>query len=815
MSTAAIAPVFIHASVKRRKNTWYSVKDGNWTDPTVWESNASKRWSYPGQNIPSPIFPQVGDDVYINHSITANKIVVVNNLYIAGTLKFATNIQITVNGDLQASGSVDMTGLNSWLTLYGVNNSINNFTPGTSGTVEYRRIGTQPIMPFNYYHLQLQAGGIKYLQRNCTISGNLTMGSQQNALARGIVFDLDAYDLSVLGTSQIGPSNIEQWTNTIKKGSFGNILFVGSVLIGNCGNNAAANCIDFTVGNPLVEFRGGLTWSNGTSNMVKSGTGQWSFTNTQSIGTGSTYMITIDAPCVVVGAANVTIEAGANAAGVVLNNTFDATTPGYGLINKGLVYFNTSTSLSSFAVGQFDRTTYSTNIVGYTGNYTANIPYTSFQGLYIAGTGLKSLSGNTSCGTTFQLASTTTDGFDAGVYNLSVTGASTITSGTFYKTGAGSLLFGGLLTLSNAISNVGFSLSGNPSVEFQGGITFAGTVPAAVTFNMGTTQWKFTTNSQTIRSSANGTLNFNQPLLISGPISLTFENFYVYNILNSVNGDNAASTLIAKGGYIVFQSAAVATAAMSTGVFDRNTTWQTGCIVYNWNGNYTLPYSSYGSVMVCGTGTKSFSGTVGGNLSVGGGQVGLPSASMTLTGATTVIGVLYASALATGGNTIEVRGGIGGYTNINGGGQLLLTTNNQNIGNVGQPCVFGTDMLISGAITITLVTGGSLTTTNAINGNNAASTFSNSGTITYNNAGRPMLTGVLQTNAAANTWIYGLLGNQDILGGPSTGAKQIYRTLTLNGSGVKTLQGYVSVINTYTLTGPATLANNGYTLTNP
>ncbi len=63
LGISTIPTPYIHSSVKRRKNTWYSVKDGNWTDRTVWISNQIKRYDYPGQNIPSPVFPQVGDDV--------------------------------------------------------------------------------------------------------------------------------------------------------------------------------------------------------------------------------------------------------------------------------------------------------------------------------------------------------------------------------------------------------------------------------------------------------------------------------------------------------------------------------------------------------------------------------------------------------------------------------------------------------------------------------------------------------------------------------------------------------------------------------
>ena len=107
--------------------------------------------------------------------------------------------------------------------------------------------------------------------------------------------------------------------------------------------------------------------------------------------------------------------------------------------------------------------------------------------------------------------------------------------------------------------------------------------------------------------------------------------------------------------------------------------------------------------------------------------------------------------------------------------------------------------------------------TGLLDGSDAVSTFrmgTGTPTVSYRNATQPMATGVLDTSTNANTWIYGL-NNQDIKGSPTISPKQVYRNLTLNGTGVKTLQGYCSVLNTYTLTAPASLNLNGYTLTNP
>lgn len=200
-------------------------------------------------------------------------------------------------------------------------------------------------------------------------------------------------------------------------------------------------------------------------------------------------------------------------------------------------------------------------------------------------------------------------------------------------------------------------------------------------------------------------------------------------------------------------------------------------------------------------------------------------------GACTFAGGFY----CTQSPTIEFQNGVtlgyGNYANWNtpyqlgsaamsylGTGQLKFTTNNQTIfGSYGTYYLDNTILIDNNIVlTTTFSTSATLILKNVINGGNASSTLlqSASSIINYQSATQPMITGILDTSTNLNTWIYGL-NNQDIKGGPTTLAKQVYRNLTLNGTGVKTLQGYVSVQNTYTLTSPATLALNGYTLTNP
>ncbi len=74
-----------------------------------------------------------------------------------------------------------------------------------------------------------------------------------------------------------------------------------------------------------------------------------------------------------------------------------------------------------------------------------------------------------------------------------------------------------------------------------------------------------------------------------------------------------------------------------------------------------------------------------------------------------------------------------------------------------------------------------------------------------------MLVGILQCDAAANTFKYNRAGNQDVLGGT-------YRTLEFGGSGVKTLLGDVFVNVTaggsWSITGTASINYNGFSITN-
>lgn len=144
-----------------------------------------------------------------------------------------------------------------------------------------------------------------------------------------------------------------------------------------------------------------------------------------------------------------------------------------------------------------------------------------------------------------------------------------------------------------------------------------------------------------------------------------------------------------------------------------------------------------------------------------------------------------------GNNPVNFRGGIahGGATFNNGTGTVTFTTAGQTISG-GSAMTFGGDVTITGAIVINRTNTNTITIAGTLNGSAGGSTWTNAaGVLNYadtSSTQRPMLTGVLNANTAANTVRYGAAGAQDI-------DSNTYRTLELSGSGAKTAVGAITV----------------------
>ena len=837
----------------QQREVFYSVKDGEWRDPTIWQTASGRVGLFPGQY----------DDVYIKNVVQIGNTPYVgeyfcNNLYISGTFNFWNRI-LNVYGNFKNVGTVNSglgTGFFSTLKMYGIENILGTINQNNWTNITYTRNGNQNIVPFNYYRLSIDGLGTKYLTSNTIVSESLYLNAIGNIpYINGLVqtnsnnfpgLECAGYELDVFGITFIG-----QW-NIFKQSGSGSLTFRGQIQMG-FGNQYSGGMLLY--GNPNVECRNGLFFSYdsglgyGINGRFYSGTGTWRFTtNNQFISTNvsSDTILTFDAPISI--APGITLshhnQYNANGTMMYLNNTINGESSTSKFENRGNVVFQTAASVPSMTTGIFDFTTY-TNTITYGGNYTATIPsyFTTFHNLTISGTGTKSLGVNTTLNGNLNVTNGT---IDFATYDITINGTSTINinPGKIMKSGSGNVTFVGLLTIGTTGNNGGtldFS-GGNPNVEFRNGYT--GDYSNAVTFKTGTGTWRFTTNNQRMgRSSGGGVWNYDCPILIENiTLQVRTDNTTqgaIHVFKNSVNGTTAGSSLI-NYSTIEFQGP---TTFMTTGTFDFTTNVNT--IQYSTTTSFSIPLGSFWSLSIVNVGVKTLTQntTILGNLSVGNSIINFSNFDVEVYGTTSAnYGTLQKTGAGnvifrglvdlldngmlnfSGGNpNVEFRNGMNIYYNTNtfltGTGTWSFTTNNQSINgqNIG-----GTNYQFNCTISIVNInlTLNSNNRTyifiNAINGTTSTSSLimATSSISNYQSSTQPMITGILDTSTNLNTWIYGS-GNQDIKGGPTTGAKQVYRNLTLNGGGVKTLQGYVSVQNTYTLTSPATLNNNGFTLTNP
>lgn len=825
----------------QQREIFYSIKNGNWNDLTIWQTASGRVGKFPTAN----------DDVYIRNVVTLTGVANItvnyfcNNLFISGTLGYTSiggnnTINLYVNGNIRSLGIIDLriSSVSAILTLLGTDNYILNLVTNSTGTVTYGRFGDQDILDLPYSNLTITGTGVKKPTNHLLVSNTLSIGNF--SLGLGGIIDLWWWDLTVLGNTNISVVG----TNSIRKSYFGNILFVGDVNF----TNQNFGC-DFSVGNPNIEFRGGFRIGNSNPNFgaIRTGTGIWSFTtNNQTINANNAnFPQTLDCTMIIGSGVTLTNNGGFNLTSTI-NGTDGTSRLVQGVGVSGIapfLNFATLASVPSMTIGTFDFTT-NANTIQYFGNYSATIPsyFTIFRSLTIAGTGTKTLGVNTTINTGLNVTLNGT--FDLGIYNIDVIGATTIDTANLIKTGSGNVLFRGSLILSNSRTpKLNFS-GGNPTVELRGGISYGN---GADPINSGTGQWSFTTSNQEIRhiSGLGPTVTLNCPILIASGITVTaistFPFTSILQLNNSTNGADASSRLTSSNNNIYITNASFPQ-PMTTGVFDITT--NANVLGYAFNGNYTIPYTAFSNLHVVATGTKSLSGNttlsaglfisslgvlecLTYNLTViGGASTAGSTSTLSKNGAgSIVLGGLSANINFSGNPTVEIKGNMSvGNQNVfnTGTGQWTFSTINSSItnvvGNLYTP-TFNCPILVSG-ITLTIASNFIPQTfifTGLLDGSDVASTFrmgTGTPTVNYRNATQPMATGVLDTSTNLNTWIYGL-NNQDIKGSPTISPKQVYRNLTLNGTGVKTLQGYVSVLNTYTLTAPATLANNGFTLTNP
>jgi hypothetical protein len=814
------------------REIFYSVRDGDWLNPTTWQT-ASGRVG---------LLPTANDDVYVRHTIGGSFVFTINNLFITptGTLNGSNGglcTPLVINGGIFSYGVYNY-GPNSTslcggaLELRGTNNYIDK-TKQTATHIRYTGPTSQPIIDANYSLLVVgsaNSAGEKYLTCDLTIGG-LDITNINSTLPTWLNFK--NFNFTCNGTFTTVNSGI-----SIHSEGNQNLVFKGLARI-----SSGIYCLNA----PTIEFQNGAEIGTGANaprwvtpyGTVNSylGTGLLRFTtNSQSI-SGGFVQLTLDNTIEI--SDNITLTTTYTpSASLTLTNTINGLGANSRLrqgLNSTLNFGTATAATTAMSTGLFDFTT-NANTIGYTGNYSATIPsyFTNFHSLTISGTGTKTLGVNTTLNG--NLAVSTGGSFEMSTFDLTVTGTTTIGSGntTFSKNGAGNITFIGQL-LATSFQPV-ISFTGNPNIEFRNGFNI-NTPTANLTTGTGT--WSFTTNTQTLTLGSNQ-YNFNAAFSIVGNITVTYANSTGTLISNStINGTLAGSTFINNGLLWLNNS----TLPMATGVFTNSTT--TGQLGYIFNGNFTIPLTTFNSLYISGTGTKILSGntTLNGtlllNTNYGTGTLELSTFDLTVNGTGTSLNagatfskngagnIVFAglfqnsggsAALNLSGNpNVEFRNGfaITAGSLTSGTGQWSFTTNDQAITLSTNPFTLNCSVLISGTnrIVTYTTTGGIITLVGLLNGSTSTSTFrmgSGTPTFNYQNTTQPMATGVLDTSTNLNTFIYGA-GNQQVKGG----TPQQYRNLTLNGGGNKTLQGNINVQNTYTVTAPAALVLNGFTKTPP
>ncbi len=825
-----VAKVF---GMSKPTEIFISVKDGLWGSVDTWTTVSGRVGRIPTAN----------DDVYIETNVAHGPL---DTQYQCRNLSVASNAKLSqgpgggaktyaVFGDFKCWGALESGGSGFSLWLYGYNNYIlpnpanpSSFTKGFQYLApvneKVQNIMPDSMVPYNSGMGIVCAGGSKQL------IGNTSATSFTHGIAN-VFFELNSFDLSCSTTFT----------------SYANVRSLGN---GNIFVNGVASFfggVNFYNSNRTVELRGGI---GAFSTTPSTGIGKWSFTtNNQTVILTNNATVNFTGPVEIGAGLTITNNFVSNTAIFQISGTLDLLSAGSSFINKGVVYWN-NPAFYNVTTGTFDQTTFA-NTVGYVFNGNATLPYTTYSSLLISGTGTKTLGGNT----TLNADLISTGILDCSIHNLTVNGATNTQGGKLIKSGAGNILFVGNLNIGNTLESVDFSV-GNPTVELRGGMGFSNSNPNAQAIRSGTGVWTFSTNNQTIRPwSTLFPITLDCPIIISGAITVSLTQVIgtggALNLNNTINGDSASSTLVVGTGSVLTFATAASVPSMTTGIFDRSTF--ANIVAYSGNYSATIPFNTFSSLTIGGTGTKTLGGstTLSANLLINnGGQLECSTHNLTVNGTSNInptvsrypfvksgagallfvgnvnlntINGSYIFDLSGGNPTVEFRNGISiGYAAIlanwsrTGTGQWSFTTNNQ-IALI-QALTYNCPVLISGEITVTMANN-TLTTTfaNTINGNNVNSKLiiGANNTINYQSSTQPMATGILDTSTNLNTWIYGL-GNQNIKGSPTISPKQVYRNLRFSGSGTtKTLQGFVSVLNTYTLDAGVTVNNNGFTLTNP
>ncbi len=228
--------------------------------------NATGRWSngtapinFQGGLIHNGVSFTSGSGTYLfdshNQLIGGTSLITISRLTVTG-INLTNTGTLTVNTDMNGSGAL-IQGSGATLKIGGTS-SLALTATASSNTVNYS--GTAQTIPgMTYYHLSTSGSGIKTIDGNITIAGDLNVGT-------GTTLTVQGFSITVSGATMVDGI-------LIHNDPAGTKTYVGLVTIDGSWNNT---------GNASFHFRGGLLHNGST---FTAGTGMYTFeTNDQNIG---------------------------------------------------------------------------------------------------------------------------------------------------------------------------------------------------------------------------------------------------------------------------------------------------------------------------------------------------------------------------------------------------------------------------------------------------------------------------------------------------------------------------------------------------
>ena len=696
--------------------------------------------------------------VSVNNILTLNNILSVggNTLTVTGLADINNVINIT-SGTLNFNGAFDG---NDGSISFGIsgNGSLNfgstvsNFTSFTAGnsTVNYSG-SSQNISTVAYYNLTTSGSGTKTLLGTTNVSNNLILNAAISVAANTLTVS-GAADVNATVSAASGTINF----NGDFDGNGGSISF-GTSGSGNLNfGGSVSNLTSFTAGNSTVNYN-----CNGT----------------QDIGGVTYYNLTTSTGGIKTLTGNITVESTLNTAtGTTLALSTHTLTLG---------------SSNSAATGSWTKNSAAFNEDSGTFIYcdTADqdIIAETYFNLTTSGSGTKTLLGTTNVTHNLEVSASTS----VAANTLTVSGAADVNATV--SAASGTINFNGDFDGNGGSISFGTSGSGN--------LNFGGSVSNLTSFTAGNSTVNYNCNGT---QDIGGVTYYNLTTSTGGIKTLT-GNITVESTLNTATGTTLAlSTHTLTLGSS--NSAATGSWTKNSAAFNEDS----GTFIYCDTADQDIIAETYFNLTTSGSGTKTLLGTtnVTHNLEVSA-STSVAANTLTVSGAADVNATVSAASGTINfngdfdGNGGSISFGTSGSGNLNFGGSVSnLTSFTAGNSTVNYNCNGTQDI---GGVTyynLTTSTGGIKTLTGNITVESTLNTATgttlalSTHTLTLGSS-NSAATGSWTKNSAAfnedsGTFIYCDTADQDIIA-------ETYYNLTTSGSGTKTLQGSLNVLNNFTI----------------